>query len=794
MGSKDRRLKRHRIIAGDLVVESVLRRGATGETLVVSRRSGPRRERHVLKWLPATPRPDLAAIASASHPAIAMPTAFRVDAATGRRCLLRPYIPGVDFAQALRGKTPADVIPWLASACDSLRVLHQAGWAHGNLKTPNLLVPRSAIFSRRQRTPQVILCDPAASPLASATAAGSLAGDVLALGRVFYSIFAGEEPRPGPDGFPVPTAAWSPGMPVDLDRLLAWVLHPDPKRRCHDVLALLDALRGLSGGRAPKPLPALDRPPDPDAVERARSALLSGCGARVLVIAGEAGSGKSGLLRRMELEAELLGHRAVRLRPHGDGGSATAALRASLGELIPPGREALKLRRRISGLFEKREPPPFTTPPDASERRRRLRAACDLIHEIAAAGPILLSADDVQDADPLSIDLLSTLVEEAGAGDARPHLAIAYRTEPPYRRALRPLIDALSATTSHRELLELPRRLDSGGAVSGLTDAHRGYLEGLDGRPREVLEALAVLARPSRPELLARILGRKVRDIREALAFLEEEGATRGEGGLHRLRHDSSAPAIRDAMDDVARRCLHRRAALALSTGSRAPAEAVARHWLESDSPGRGLRPVIAAARELARENDDRGALTYFRKALEMLSPRSRERRAFAVEAADAHARAGEHRRACEILTSVLPAQSRTLDDGRLHARLGIFLHRAGDSARSTEHLEKALDLLAGARGVRGLRERLRIECELAEIAIDRGADERGMRSAGAPSMGSPRGAARASIRSSFAPRWCSSRRGRTSTSGASSIPPPASSSSGASRSASAPEPPRSRA
>ena len=360
-------MKRHRIIAGDLLVESVLRRGAAGETLVVSRRSGPRRERHVLKWLPATPRPDLAAIAAASHPALAMPTAFRVDAATGRRCLLRPYIPGVDFAQALRGKTPAEVIPWLASACDSLRVLHEAGRAHGNLKAPNLLVPRSAVFSRRHGKPQVILCDPASSPPPGAAAGGALAEDVLALGRVFYSIFAGEEPLPGRDGFPIPPGAWSPGAPVDLDRLLSWVLHPDPACRCRDVIALLDALRGLSGARAPKPLPSLDRPPDPDAVERARAALLPGKDARVLVIAGEAGAGKSGLLRRMELEAELLGHRAVRLHPHGDGGSAAGALRASLGELIPPGRDGLKLRRRLSGLFEKREPPPFTTPPDASD-------------------------------------------------------------------------------------------------------------------------------------------------------------------------------------------------------------------------------------------------------------------------------------------------------------------------------------------------------------------------------------------------------------------------------------------
>ena len=717
-------MKRHRIIAGDLVVESVLRRGAAGETLVVSRRSGARRERHVLKWLPSVTRPDLAAITGSSHRALAMPSAFRTDAATGRRCLLRPYIHGMDLAQALRGKTPAEAIPWLASACDSLRILHEAGWAHGNLKAPNLLVPRSAVFSRRQGTPRVILCDPAASPPPGGDAA-SLDDDVLALGRVFYSIFAGEEPRPGPDGLPAAPAAWSPGMPVDLDRLLAWVLHPDPARRCRDVLALLEALRGLSGARAPKPLPPLDRPPDPGAVDRARSALLSGEDARVLAIAGEAGSGKSGLLRRIELEAELLGHRAVRLRRRGEGGSAAAALRASIGELIPPGREGTRLRRRLSGLFEKREPPPFTTAPDASERRRRLRAACDLLNEIAAIEPVLLSADDVQDADPLCIDLLSTLIEEAGAGTAGPRVAIAYRTESPYRRALRPLIDALSAPASHHELIELPPRLDRGGAVSDLTDAHRAYLHGLDGGRRVVLEALAVLARPSRPELLARILGRPRRDVREALAFLETEGVTRVEAGLHGLRHDSSASAIREAMDGAAQRGLHRRAALALARGPRVSAEAVARHWLESDRPGRGLRAVIAAARELARENEDRRALSYFRKALEMLPPRSREGRDLAVEAADAHARAGEHRRAGDILTSVLPPVSRTADDARLHARLGIFLHRAGDSARSTEHLEKALELLGGARGVRGLRERLQIECELAEIAIDRGADER---------------------------------------------------------------------
>jgi len=99
-------MKRQRLIAGELSVESVLETGPQGETLMVSRPGVSRRERLVLKWLPSTRRPDLAALAALSHPVLVFPTAFRLDTASGRKSKSEEFGYGEDeFAPWILGAT-----------------------------------------------------------------------------------------------------------------------------------------------------------------------------------------------------------------------------------------------------------------------------------------------------------------------------------------------------------------------------------------------------------------------------------------------------------------------------------------------------------------------------------------------------------------------------------------------------------------------------------------------------------------------------------------------------------------
>src|SRR5437867_3377924 len=159
---------------GSFRVKSLLG-GKSGGTSFLAEDGTARRPRWVLRWLPwrgsgslrEQLRKDIGDLASLSHPALALPVAFGIEAETKRAYLLRPYIEGSDILMALQGKAPADLIPWMGAATEALSILHRAGVSHGNLKTSNVLVPKGALFARTLRGPRVVLCDPACWPAES---------------------------------------------------------------------------------------------------------------------------------------------------------------------------------------------------------------------------------------------------------------------------------------------------------------------------------------------------------------------------------------------------------------------------------------------------------------------------------------------------------------------------------------------------------------------------------------------------------------------------------------------------
>ncbi|MGH9360449.1 MAG: hypothetical protein ACRD2T_00925, partial [Thermoanaerobaculia bacterium] len=291
--------------------------GEHGESLLVREAGRARGRRWALRWLSAGSsgdhreqlRADLLDLACCALPAIVLPARFGVEEATGRGFLLRPYVDGAEIHLAARGATPRQVLRLLAASVEALSGLHRAGFYHGNLKPSNLIVPRGALCARRPGVPRVVLCDAAWWRDGAEEARGR---DLEALGKLFDPLLArglgpGSEERREPAG----------DLLRDLERVLGKLLSARSRRGNGGAEEILDDLRRLLGAGSARPLPAPDRFHGRGEELSQAAAHLAGQGPRLLAVSGEAGSGKSFLLRRLALEAQLLGHFTVSVQCYG---------------------------------------------------------------------------------------------------------------------------------------------------------------------------------------------------------------------------------------------------------------------------------------------------------------------------------------------------------------------------------------------------------------------------------------------------------------------------------------------
>ena len=708
-------------------------------------------------------RPDILDLASIEHPSLALPIAFGREPGTGRGYLLRPYVEGAQLASTLRGRPAREVILRLLHAAEPLGILHRFGFAHGNVSLANWIVRGPGSRGRASREPGVVLCDAAWWPARDAAGgAPSPAADLRALGEAFYRLLAGREPGSLDGGSLVPPSEIDRRIPLDLDRLVSKLLHPDPAKRYASASDLLSDLRLLAGRRpAPRSFPGafLGRNVE---LARALGAIEDPRRPAVIAIAGEAGMGKSAFLRRLGLEAMVIGHRVVAASAAEEGDDSFRSARGLVERLVPPGPAGKPLRSRARKLLA----PARGT--GESARRVLVRGLVDLLRSSAPA-PTLLVLDDVHLASALTVEALGgavrSIAEEEGSGPPL-SLALAFRSEPPFRDPLKPLVEALRHRgpgvlgidlpplspeaagawldaalegPPHGEVLRAAWR--GGGSPLAIRDAlraealgleetragirspgasHRAYLDGVGAVARKVLETLAILARPAALDLISSILGEPRAALRKAARALALEGTLGEDAGRLSFRHGSFGAWVLEAMDARQRKEIHGRVADVLEARKDASSLEVARHGLRSDIPSRCIEPAIRAARELTGQHDARAAAELYRAALGLLPRADARRREIARESADAIGRAGEPRAAAEVLEEVLEG-CKGARAGALRAGAGSWRHRAGDVKAAKEHLEKGLRLLPARRPGRFLRERLRMRSELAEISGNEG-------------------------------------------------------------------------
>ncbi|GAB3869346.1 AAA family ATPase [Kibdelosporangium lantanae] len=252
--------------------------------------------------------------------------------------------------------------------------------------------------------------------------------------------------------------------------------------------------------------------------------------------------------------------------------------------------------------------------------RERFRVFEAVTEYLVGAVDVLVVLDDVQWADPPTLQLLVHLAQ--GIRESRVVVVATYRDTETYgREAMSTALAALAreesvtrvrltgltetevatqltgitggpvpaevaARISRRThgnpffVAELGRFVAEDSLPEAVRDAVRARLSTLSSLAREVLATAAVLGRVLEPDVLAAVLDRPVQDVLTALDESAEAGITDGRGFTHDLVRD----AARLDVPTATRLATHRRTARYLETrpDARTRATEVAHHWLES--------------------------------------------------------------------------------------------------------------------------------------------------------------------------------------------------------------------
>ncbi|WP_432066193.1 AAA family ATPase [Streptomyces sp. C10-9-1] len=389
-------------------------------------------------------------------------------------------------------------------------------------------------------------------------------------------------------------------------------------------------------------------------------------GPAVVFLEGEAGAGKSRLLREAEGRLRERGTLVLKgachpLREPLPLGPAVDALRAGWPLIAPETRfspTTAVLSPYLPEITERLASAAGPAPREDLRRQLMMRA----VHEVLAAlGPVVLMVEDLHWADEATRDLLLLLSRNP---PDRLRLVFTYRARDlpgdgnvlgsPYRRpvgiggteiSLGPLTEeqigelaasALGAAATgplRRELFErsggLPLAaeedllaltdrisraqgdpvslaLEGLGVPRALQEAVNSRIAPLDADAAAVIEAAAVLAVPADEELLAALAVLGEEPAENALtAALQAHVLIERDPGRYGFRHALARRAVYDRIPGPRRRRLHSRAVDILSARHPAPLVQIAHHSRRTGDTAAWLPKALAAARQAMDVGDD---------------------------------------------------------------------------------------------------------------------------------------------------------------------------------------------
>jgi DNA-binding SARP family transcriptional activator len=435
--------------------------------------------------------------------------------------------------------------------------------------------------------------------------------------------------------------------------------------------------------------------------------------ARVALLGGEPGSGKSRLLRELGARAAAAGGTVLEGRSYEvEAGRPYAPWRDALRRLPP---QALgELAPRLAPVL-----PELGPGPSDGSREQLFAAVVEVLAARArSAAPVLLAFDDAQWLDPSSAELLhyvartsrhEPLLVALAARDGELHdneaaqrlvrglrqleLLDERRLEPlapdetaELVRAVAPDAEAgrIHAESAGNPLyaLFLARSLGDGEALHGsLVERIRQRVERLPPDAAEALRWAAVLGEGFALERLQALSGFQLDRLLPALEALERHGLLRAAGGPgaaggYAFTQDVVRRAVYGDLSAPRRSLMHLRIARLLEPQGDAQAGELARHAALAGETGLAARACVAGARQALRVFASEDALALARRGRRLAEslpvPERTER---LLELAEVELAARRPADAGAAARALVQLAERALDEGRPeHARLGYHL------------------------------------------------------------------------------------------------------------------------
>jgi len=563
---------------------------------------------------------------------------------------------------------------------------------------------------------------------------------------------------------PRPPSEAVTGVPRDLDELCRALLAPDPVSRPSgaEVLACLGAERARRAAQAVSTGPVLVRQHLLDALHAEFAATQQGSG-RVVFVHGASGMGKTSLARQVLEELRWL-HDAVILEgrcyeresvPFKAFDAVIDALCKYLGGLPRPEVEALIPRdvlalaqafpvlRRVEAIAEARRR--TSASPDPQEQRRRAFVALrDLLDRIAQRRPLVIFIDDLHWSDLESAQLLEAVVR---GPDLPPMLLIAsYRTDDALRNpalaallaesaaigARYLLVDALDANEARTLAAQLLARVelgaeladtiareaegspflvhalvqharahpDAAGQTVTLEEVLRERIEALTPRAKQLVEIIALAARPL-PQSIARAAAELDRaDYEEAVQGLRTSFLVRTAGArdddLIEGYHDRVREVVAATIPPERQRARYRRLATAIETSSAPDPDALVSYFHHAGDDATAATYAVEAARRAFDALSFQHAATLYEAALAHGTYGAAERQALHTALGECLAAAGHGRAAAEAF-----AAAAALADGVVAIELE---RRAAEQELRSGHVDAGRRRLAAVLTNVGVR------------------------------------------------------------------------------------------